>query len=149
MWKKNIENLKKMWADEKEMNKRIVYKKSFKNIGHTSNVFGKYFFLCLTDDNRVFVDNKHEVKILAYGTQKEVIYEKSTGKKLAAATVLGLTTGGVGALVGAVAFGNNKKSTETNFYIKFKINDMEETVTVKNELGLGLSLNSFTKEDVL
>ena len=64
------------------------------------------------EDGFVKVNRKHKVKILECSEINETQIGKSASKKLAGAATLGLLTGGFGAIVGAMAVGNNKKRTK-------------------------------------
>ncbi|UHA60659.1 BMT2 family SAM-dependent methyltransferase [Metabacillus litoralis] len=55
------------------------------------------------------INRKHKVKIIACTEVTETEIKKSASKKVAGAIVGGALTGGVGAVVGALAVGNNDK----------------------------------------
>lgn len=82
-------------------------------VNGSNNIFTKRFSIKEEKDENgmVLINGKHKVKIINCTQVNEVTIGKSASKKLAGAATLGVLTGGFGAVVGAIAVGNNKKKT--------------------------------------
>ena len=80
--------------------------------GYSDNIFTKTFSLYETEDGKIFVNKKNEVILRGTGTRTVTRYTKSTTKKVGGAVAGGLLAGGFGAIVGALALGNNKREDE-------------------------------------
>lgn len=81
-------------------------------VSGANHIFTKRFTMTKTPDGYALINQKHKVKIITCSEYSETTIGMSAGKKIAGAAVGGALTGGVGAIVGALAVGNNKKNTE-------------------------------------
>jgi hypothetical protein len=110
--KANLKNAKDEINKIKEVNKSLTNKINCEVVNGANHIFTKHFTMGKTEDGYALINFKHKVKIITCSEYIETHIGKSAGKKVAGAVVGGALTGGVGAIVGAVAAGNNKKNTE-------------------------------------
>lgn len=110
--KKDLNNTKEII----KLNKSLSHKLCCKVYKGASHIFTNTFTLGIDKDGQVLVNMKHKVRIIACVDYVETENVKSFGKKVAGAAVGGILTGGVGAIVGAVAVGNNGKKVSN--YLK-------------------------------
>lgn len=112
-----------------------------------NHIFTKHFSIGKTKDGFALINRKHKVKIISCSEYHETHIGKSASKKVAGALVGGALTGGAGAIVGAMAVGNNKKIT--NKYDKLVATDENgytHEVILKSVLMQRININnSFLK----
>jgi hypothetical protein len=106
--KKNIDEVKKL----KPVEEKLVSKMSYSVVRGQDNIFTKHFNMALTLDGKVVVNGRHRVKVINCSEYSETTITKSASRKIAGAMAGGMVTGGVGAIVGSIAFGNNKKKVD-------------------------------------
>jgi hypothetical protein len=107
--KANIKNAKDEINRQKEIDKSLTAKITCEVVQGENHIFTKHFSMGKTPDGYALINYKHKVKIIACSEYHETHIGKSASKKIAGAVVGGALTGGVGAIVGALAVGNNKK----------------------------------------
>lgn len=102
-------NIKQGIKKQIELDKQQTNKNLFETVT-PDNIFTKNFLLSVDKETGdVLVNRVHKITILSVTETQDITIGKSVGKKLAGAATLGVMTGGAGAVVGALAFGNNKK----------------------------------------
>ena len=111
MLKANVKNAKIEIDQQLDVNKSLTDKISCEVVQGANHIFTKHFAMGKTQDGYAMINRKHKVKIIACGDYRETETGKSASKKIAGAVVGGALTGGAGAIVGALAVGNNKKKT--------------------------------------
>lgn len=110
--KANLNNAKTELDRAKEINKSLTDKINCEVVNGANHIFTKHFSMGRTPDGYALINQKYKVKIITCSDYQETHIGKSAGKKIAGAAVGGFLTGGPGAIVGALAVGNNKKNTE-------------------------------------
>ncbi|HHK5550303.1 TPA: hypothetical protein ACQUHI_000488 [Bacillus tropicus] len=108
--KANVKNAKEAIAEQKAIDKILTDKLNCEVVGGENHIFTKHFAMGKTKDGYAMINRKHKVKIIACSEYHETEIGKSATKKIAGAAVGGALTGGVGAVVGAIAVGNDKKT---------------------------------------
>lgn len=110
--KANFKNAKAEIDKVNEVNKSLTDKLNCEVVNGANHIFTKHFSMGRTSDGYALINQKHKLKIITCSDYQETHIGKSTGKKVAGAVAGGLLTGGAGAVVGALAVGNNKKNKE-------------------------------------
>lgn len=107
--KENIAQMKISLNNRKAIENEITYKVFCSVYKGTNHIFTKKFVISRTENGDVYINSIHKVKIMSCEDYNESYITKSATKKILGAATGGLLTGGFGAIVGALAVGNNKK----------------------------------------
>ncbi|PLS01926.1 hypothetical protein [Neobacillus cucumis] len=109
--KANLKNAKEKIDETAALDRSLSNKLTCEVVSGANHIFTKFFTMGKTADGYALINRKHKIKIITCIDYSETTIGKSAGKKVAGAVVGGVLTGGVGAVVGALAVGNNKKNT--------------------------------------
>lgn len=136
MFEKFFKGLKDEYNKQKEINKNFTDNLYCTVERGRNHIFTKNFKISKTSEGKVFINNIHEVKIINCSEYRETVIGKSASKKVAGALVGGALTGGAGAIVGALAVGNNKKKiSKHNLLVAVDKNGYTHQVILKSTLG--------------
>lgn len=115
-----------------------------------NHIFTNRFLLVADKNGNHYLNfDRKKVRVHGYRGSNKVDYiqGKSVGKKLLGAAALGAITGGAGAIVGAVAFGNNKTKKIRTKYLVLSIEVIEEgviyDVTIKHSTYIQYELDKY------
>lgn len=141
--KKNVECLKDVKVSDKDQ----IGKTYYKVVKGEGSIFTKRFSLSQDRGAQVYVNGIHKVDIIDCVEYHETETIKSAGKKVAGGAAGGLVAGPAGAIVGALAFGNNKKKVSK--YSKLIAVDenghRHEVIIDAGKLQRGLIISAYKK----
>lgn len=117
-------NLKEEYNKQKVKN--IIKEEKYLLRNRTPLTPLKNIIIAIDKDGQLYINGNTKIKILNISDIKTTdIKNASTTKKLAAASVLGVATGGIGAIVGAMSVGNAKTNHAHTIYVQVYFEDAE------------------------
>lgn len=144
MFKNFFGNLKEEYNKQKSI--KIVKEEKYILKNRTPLTPLKTISIAIDEDGQIYINGNTKIKILNISDIHSTdVKNASTTKKLAAASVLGVATGGLGAVVGAMSVGNAKTTHAHTIFVQvyFVDAEIEETLQFEFSFKNMLSLTQF------